>query len=180
MRFLVLLFISILAANCLAGENCTITHQNLAEPTPTDANIDQSFWQKDSDGSEKIDRLTLLVKDGSVAVVEHKYCTMYNFELAFYTNNKTQFENTQALSSTLKNLYNLSAVQDKSIDTAINAMADRLKEKGFDTEQAMGTGYDSSTANNQKAEFSLSYQPLEDSSIHKAALFIYMGVGGTD
>lgn len=177
MRLSLLVFIFALATNSFAGENCTITHQSLAEPTPTDENIAKFFWQKDSDGSEKIDRLTLLLKDGSVAVVEHKYCSMYNFELAYYTNNKTQFENTEALSSTLKNLYNLSAVQDKSIDTAINAMADRLKEKEFNSEQAMGTGYDSSTANNQKAEFSLSYQPLEDSSIHKAALFIYMGVG---
>lgn len=180
MRPILLLFISTLAAHCLAGEDCTIARESLVEPTPKSATIAQSFWQKSSEGSDNIDLLTLIFKDGSVAVIEHKYCSMYNFEVAYYTNNPAQFENTEALSSTLKNLYNLSAIQDKSIDSAIGTMTNRLKEKGYNSEQAIGTGFDSSTKNNQKAEFSISYQPLEDSSIHKAALFIYLGVGGAD
>lgn len=180
MRPILLLFISTLAAHCLAGESCTIARESLTEPTPKDVTIAQSFWQKDSKGREHIDRLTLLFKDGSVAVVEHKYCSMYNFEAAYYTDNQAKFSDTEKLTETLKNLYALSAIQDKSLDIAISTMTNRLKEKGYSEEQAIGTGYDSSTEKNQKVEFSLSYQPLEDSSIHKAAIFFYMGVGGED
>lgn len=184
MKLVFLFLLVILTSACQADEkvknDCVFTHENLNLSTPKGLDLDQAFWQKDLDGSEKIDRITMLFKDGSVAVIEHKYCSMYNFEVAYYTDNQAKFSDTKKLNATLKNLYSLSAIQDKSLDVAINTMTNRLQEKGYSEEQAIGTGYDSSTEKNQKVEFSLSYQPLDDSSIHKAALFIYMGVGGED
>jgi len=44
-------------------------------------------------------------------------------------------------------------------------------------DQAITIGLNESNDENQPVEYSVSYLPLEDSSLHKAALFVYMGIG---
>ena len=106
MKLVFSLLLAILTSACQADEkvksDCAFTHENLNLSTPKSVDLDQAFWQKDSDNSEKIDRLTMLFKDGSVAVIEHKYCSMYNFEAAYYTDNQAKFSDTEKLTETLK------------------------------------------------------------------------------
>src|SRR5690606_28030365 len=109
---------------------------------------------------------------------EHKYCSMYNFEIAYYANRMDEFSDIKRFEETLKRFFTYSAIQDVDIQKAISAMTMRFTEKGFNAGGALTTGYEGSTQDNKRAEYNLSYVPVEDSSIHKAALFIYMGIGG--
>ena len=182
MKLLTSLLLLTLTAACHAEKSrtptCSLRIENLNFVTPTSDNIESTFWQKDVDGYESINRLHIAYKDGSVAVVEHKYCLMYNFEIAYYASTTNELSDGKKLSEILKSFFNYSAVQDTSIQNAVSAIIKRFEEKGFDADSALATAHDDSTQDNKRAEYSVSYMPIEDSSLHRAALFIYMGIGG--
>jgi hypothetical protein len=182
MKLLYLTLLITLSASCSAGTadngKCSITTKSLNLTTPKSANIVNSFWQDDEDGEETIKRLTINYKDGSIAMIEHKYCSMYNFEVAYYVKDKGSVKTTDAISETLNSLFAYAALTDNSQKSAIQAMTQRLKEKKFNPDNSVSTGYDQSNESNQKSEYSISYLPIEDSSLHEAALFVYMGIGG--
>lgn len=157
---------------------CSITTKSLNLTTPKAANIVNSFWQDDKDGDETIKRLTVNYKDGSIAIIEHKYCSMYNFEVAYYARDSESINTTDAIRATLTSLFAYAALTDNSQKSAINAMVERLNEKKFDANSNITTGFDQSNESNQNTEYSISYLPIEDSSLHEAALFVYMGIGG--
>jgi hypothetical protein len=182
MRLLISLLLLTLTAACHAEKGsthtCSLTSDTLNFVTPTSDSIANTFWQKDVDGYESINRLHIMYKDGSVAVVEHKYCLMYNVEIAYYASTANELSDSKKLSEALKSFFNYSAVQDTSIQNAVSAIIKRFEEKGFDADSALATAHDDSTQDNKRAEYSVSYMPIEDSSLHRAALFIYIGIGG--
>lgn len=182
MKIVYLILLIALSASCSAGTadngKCSITTKSLNLTTPKSADIVNSFWQDDEDGDETIKRLAIIYKDGSVAMIEHKYCSMYNFEVAYYVKDKDNINTTDAISETLNSLFAYAALKDNSQKSAIHAMTQRLKEKNFNPDNSIGTGYDQSNESNQNTEYSISYLPIEDSSLHEAALFVYMGIGG--
>lgn len=182
MKSLVSFLLLTLAVACHAETDgtheCPLTSKKLSFITPTSDNIANAFWQTGTDGYESVDRLHIVYKNGSVAVVEHKYCSMYNLEIAYYANKMDEFSDIKRFEETLKHFFTYSAIQDADGQKAISAMTKRFIEKGFRADSALTTGYEGSTQDNKRAEYSLSYVPVEDSSIHKAALFIYMGIGG--
>lgn len=180
MRLVISLLLAAITISCHAEKNstCEFTSKNVKLVTPKGENIANSFWQKDVDGYEAIDRLYVNYKNGSVAVIEHKYCSMYNFEVAYYSNDKSEFSDIANLEKTLKGLVSAAAFSDKKIQSSITAMISRLEEKKFTANRPAATAYDDSTENSKRAEYSISYTPIEDSSLHKAALFVYMGIGG--
>jgi hypothetical protein len=182
MKTLYLTLLIILSASCSAGtadnSKCSITTKSLKLPPPKSADIVNSFWQDDIDGEETIKRLTINYKDGSVAMIEHKYCSMYNFEVAYYVKDKNKVNTTDAISEILNSVFAYAEFKDNSQKNAINAMIQRLKEKKFTPDSNISTSYDQSNDSNQNTEYSISYLPIEDSSLHEAAVFVYMGIGG--
>lgn len=179
MKILYLALLITLSASCSADNGkCSITTKSLNLTTPKSADIVNSFWQNDEDGEETIKRLAVIYKDGSVAMIEHKYCSMYNFEAAYYVKDKSNVNTTDAIRETLNSLFAYAALKDNSQKNAIHAMTQRLKEKNFNPDNSIGTGHDQSNESNQNTEYSISYLPIEDSSLHEAALFVYMGIGG--
>lgn len=182
MRIITTLLLTAITISCHAENNanhkCILTDKKINLITPTTKDIANSFWQKDIDGYESIDRLYINYKNGSVAIIEHKYCSMYNFEIAYYSKEKNNFSNIQNLTKTVQNLFMLSAFSDKKTQSSITAMIGKLEEKDYNSETSVFTAYDDSTEDSKRAEYSISYVPIEDSSLHKAALFIYMGIGG--
>src|SRR5690606_26806479 len=170
MKSLVSFLLLTLAVACHAETDgtheCPLTSKKLSFITPTSDNIANAFWQTGTDGYESVDRLHIVYKNGSVAVVEHKYCSMYNFEIAYYVNKVDELSGIKELEKTLKRFFTYSAIQDVDIQKAISAMTMRFTEKGFNADGALTTGYEGSTQDNKKAEYSLGYVPVEDSSIH--------------
>jgi hypothetical protein len=175
------LFLSLTVA-CHAEKNsqheCQFGPSNIELTTPKADNIINSSWVKDSDGYESIDRLYVNYKDGSVAIIEHKYCSMYNFEIAYYARDKSSFADAEKIAATLGTLLSYSAIKDDTIGSALTDIKEKLKGKKFNSSQAVTADVNESNSDNQQVEYSVSYLPLEDSSLHKAALFFYMGIGG--
>ena len=182
MKIIISLLLAAITMSCHAEKNtdhkCTLTDKKINLITPTTKDIANSFWQKDVDGYESIDRLYINYKNGSVAIIEHKYCSMYNFEVAYYSKEKDDFSDIGNLTETLQGFFKLSAFSDKKMQSSINAMIERLKEKNYSPDTSVSTAYDDSTEDSKRAEYSIGYVPIEDSSLHKGALFIYVGIGG--
>lgn len=175
---LLLTFIVTCRAEKGSTDTCSLTGDNLNFFTPTSDNIANIFWQEDVDGYESLNRLHIVYKNGSVAVVEHKYCSMYNFEIAYYAREKSEFSDVPQLKKLLEELLGYAAIKDARTQAAISVMVKQLENKGFDADSALATAHDDSTQDNKRAEYSLSYLPIEGSSLHNAALFIYIGIGG--
>jgi len=182
MKILAAIVLLAITVSCHAEKNvtndCNYKKVNLKLTTPQEENIAHSYWQTDTDGYESIDRLFVIYKNGSVAIIEHKYCSMYNFEVAFYSREATEFSDAISFEKTFRNLFSLAAFSDRKTRKSISTMIKQMNENNFDSSGTMSASSDASTEDSKRAELSLSYNPLEDSSLHKAALFIYMGIGG--
>lgn len=159
-------------------QDCQFKYSNINLITPKADNIINSYWQKDTDGYESVDRLYVSYKDGSTAIIEHKYCSMYNFEIAYYTSNKSSVSNIENLTHTLETMFSYAGIKDDTINSALADMKEKLQIKKFTPTQAIAVSADESNSDNQRVDYSVSYMPIEDSSLHEAALFIYMGIGG--
>lgn len=182
MKRLIPLALAIASASChaegISDNQCGYNKNSVKLITPTADNIANSFWEKDVDGNESIDRLFVNYKNGSMAVFEHKYCSMYNFEVAYYSRDPSEFSDVASLEKLAIEIFHSAAFSDSKTQQAITTMIKKMKDKKFDPSEASATAYDSSTDDSKRAEYILSYLPIEDSSIHKGALFIYMGIGG--
>lgn len=180
MKLLIALLTVSISLFCQAEETCDFQKKELELLSPQSTEVANSFWQQEIDSYETIDRLFINYKDGSIAVVEHKHCSMYNFEVAYYSASKNDFLNLTHLKETLNRLVDLSAVTDGATHKALDAMIKNLETEGFRPDKKAESFWDGSTDRHQRAEYGMSYLPLDDSSLHKAALFFYMGIGGED
>lgn len=182
MRILISFLLFSLTIACHAenesAQDCSFTSSNVHLVTPKADNIANTYWQKSTDGYESVDRLYVNYKDGSVAIIEHKYCSMYNFEVAYYTGKKSDVSSITSLAETIKTLLAYSGIKDDSINNALIELKGKLEIKKFSAEKPIFAGANQSNLKNQAVEYSLSYMPIEDSSLHKAALFVYMAIGG--
>lgn len=175
-------FLAITSVLCCAEESshqkCSYAKEDMKLVTPKDNNIVNSYWVNDVDGYETVDRLFVNYKNGSTAVIEHKYCSMYNFEVAYYSRDSSEFSNPASLEKTASALFELAAFSDNKTRNALQLLIKKLREKKFSYLEASSATYESSTEDSKRLESTLSYLPIEDSSLHKSALFIYMGIGG--
>lgn len=182
MKLLTAIILLALTASCHAEKNsmqdCNYTKASVKLTTPKAENIAQSYWQTNVEDYESIDRLFVIYKTGSIAIFEHKYCSMYNFEVAYYSRDGGEFSDIASLEKTLRTLFSAASFSDVKTQKAVPAIIEQMKENKFDPSEVSSAAYDGSTEDAKRAEFSLSYIPIEDSSLHKAALFVYMGIGG--
>lgn len=177
MKILAFIFIVAVSSACHA-KRCEILTKSLKFPTPKSNDIANTFWQDDKDGHETIKRLQITYKDGSVAVLEHKFCSMYNFEVAYYVTDRKALSTTESIQKKAKYFFTYASIQGGAQQEAIETMIQNLSEKKFTTEKEATTGYDGSHPQYGRAEYSIAYYPLGAISIHEAAFSFYMGLGG--
>ncbi len=182
MKLLTAIILTVLTVSCYADKNskqgCDYTKASLKLTTPKAENIAQTYWQTDREDYESIDRLFVVYKTGAMAVFEHKYCSMYNFEVAYYSRDGSELSDLPSFEKTLRTLFSVASFSDAKIQESIPAMMKQISENKFDSSEISSASYDGSTEDAKRAEFSISYLPVEDSSLHRAALFVYMGIGG--
>ena len=162
---------------CFADYECEYTTNKLNFITPNSSDIVNTFWQNDKNGYETIKRLYITYTDGSTAVIEHKFCTVYNFEVAYYTSSRNRLPSTAAIEKKMKLFFTYASLQDGSQQESITTMIEALNKKKFTPEKSIAIGHRGFDPEHGDAEYSIHYQPLGDVAIHKAALTIYMGLG---
>ncbi|WP_323814136.1 hypothetical protein [Cellvibrio sp. NN19] len=178
MKYLIFILSLVAASSCFAERKCEYTTKKLSFPNPTSAEVDNIFWQDAEDGYETIKRLYISYKDGSTAVIEHKFCSMYNFQIAYYTKDKESLKQPDQVYRKMKSLFGYASIKDDTLRDAIEVFNKNLVEEEYDYEKEFFTNHDDSNEKSQGAEFQLEYLPIEGPALHEAALFIYMGIGG--
>ena len=174
--FLILLLPSFTYAQ-KAPLNCKIAEKSLQFKTPTSSDITHTLWQESNEENETVRRLYITYKDGSVAVLEHKYCSTYNFEVAYYVGDKSKLSTTKEVQKKAESFFSYASLSDSSQHEAITTMIRTLNERKFDAEKKIATGYRGFDPKHGDTEYSIDYFPLGDVSVHQAALFVYMGLG---
>jgi hypothetical protein len=178
MKNFLILYLAFFASLSYADNDCDISPKLLKFKTPESNDIANTFWQDDKDGYETIKRLHITYKDGSIAVLEHKFCTMYNFEVAYYVADRESIENTDLIQKKAKYFFTYSAIQGGDQQESVETMTKSLHEKKFDPEKEASIGYEGSHPQYGRAEYTIDYHPLGSVSIHKAAITFYIGLGG--
>jgi hypothetical protein len=174
----VIIYLASFASLSYADSDCDISSKNLTFKTPKSNDIAKTFWQDDKDGYETIKRLHITYKDGSVAVLEHKFCSMYNFEVAYYATDKETVNNTDLIQKKAEYFFSYAAIQGGDQQEAVETMTKSLHDKKFDPEKEASIGYEGSHPQYGRAEYIIDYRPLGSASIHKAAITLYVGLGG--
>lgn len=174
----ILFLIFFLSSASEANEKCAYLATNLKFIAPDSQDIAKTFWQDSKDGYETVKRLYITYKDGSTAVIEHKFCSMYNFEVAYYVQDKSKLAAIETIQKKANALLSYSALKDSSQQEALTAIAKNLNERNFNPDKDISTGYSGYNENYGDTEYAVSYLPIENSSLHQAALFVYVGMGG--
>lgn len=178
MKFLyAILFLTISSASS-ATEKCGISTKDLTFSTPTSENIANAFWQESKQGNETIKRLSITYKDGSIAIIKHIFCSTYKFEAAYYMEEEGKPESIEAIKKKLKYSLFYVAHKDNTQKKAIDKMITELNQSDFDLGEIVGATYNGTDSVYGDTEYSIIYLPINHSSLHNAAIFVEIGIGG--
>ncbi|MBL4608033.1 MAG: hypothetical protein JKY01_09430 [Pseudomonadales bacterium] len=186
--FSTLCFSSLNAALSVANENnpapsCRyqkdyVDHQK----TPESSDILTAKWISDvaPDSNEFRKTLFILYKNGDTATIEHKYCSIYNFEISYMA--KDEQEKTLEHFSAVIQQLTQSAYFDLEFNPSVKLIIQQTLSKTFNKSkpQSIGLPYSKAeSSTNESVEYSVSYTPLGDiGSSYSYIVNFYVGVGG--
>lgn len=181
MKNLVFILLLATSGHCFASQECIFETKKLTFETPKSHDIVNTFWQddRDKDSDESIKRLFISYKDGSFAILEHKYCLMYNFEAAYYLADKSKLSSIKAIQAKTEQLLAYASIKDSNQHESIGELISTLNGKKFNAERNITSSAYGFIPAYGDSEYSINYFPLGDVSVHQAAFFVYMGIGGT-
>lgn len=171
-----------------AGETrCAIQADAIKQRPPQNAaDIVHHFWKtgRDSRSDEHLKTLYLFFKNGDLAVIEHKFCSMYNFEIAYFRSEQADGLDRSGLAKIIGGLYeNYVSKKAKFKRPLPDIISGALKEKGFDGNKNLSAGLAEGEAEypNERVEYSVGFTSLSPgSSIYSSVTTFYMGIGGAD
>ena len=178
MKLLTLAILIITSSICYADPKCQVTAETLTFVTPKSSDITNTFWQDDKEGLEAVKRLHISYNDGSTAIIKHRFCSIYSFEVAYYVENRKNLTSIETLRSKLKTFIGYAAHADSTRQDAIKIMIDELNENGFDPSEIIGVSYNGFDPSYGDTGYDFMYFPIEHSSLHRAAIFVEIGIGG--
>lgn len=191
MKLILTAFVFCIATSCNAKEkdvnnqsaanNCQYTRANLAIKAPAEASVVNSYWQKTKDESsdEAVDRLYLVFADGSSAVVEHKYCEMYNFSFVYYAKYKDDIGDEKKVATIINHLSSYSAVKLKFKKPLLQTVESALKSKNYSAQSKLDIGLPADNIDiNDSVEYGVYYYPLSEIGVAEGAIGLNMSIGG--
>ncbi len=171
------LFLTI-SASVYAGEKCSISAKDLNFTTPKSEKIANTFWQEDQEAGEAVKRLFIAYIDGSSAVIKHRFCDTYKFEAAYYMEDQNRTVSTDDIKNKLTELLPYIAHKDDMQKKAVNSMLAELAEQQFDQGEILGAAYNGHESVYGDTSYSILYFPINYSSLHSAAIYMDVGIGG--
>ena len=178
MKTITLVLLATFSHFCLADYECDYSTKNLTFKTPESADIENTFWQDDQEGYETVKRLYLTYKDGSIAVLEHKFCSVYNFEVLYYFSDRNLFSKTEEIQKKMNYFFSYASLIDTEQQEAIDSLIEHFNKNNFNPDKTMTRGYSGFAPELGDSSYFLGYYPLGEISVHEAALRMYMGIGG--
>lgn len=183
---LLFVFSSLFISSCFASEEstatntCNFTRESIALSEPKDAAIINSYWQRtqDAETEEYVDRLFIAYKNGDAAVIEHKYCSIYNFKASYFSTNGEHTASVDKLDQLMINLQKLNALASKLSVVPNDRVIDQLKKSTFDPEKPYRINFDAADkAAENDVSYSFSYDPLGSLGILGSMVSLYVGYG---
>lgn len=178
MKFLTFLLLIAISSSTYASNICNIKLKDLNFVTPKAANITNTYWQDDKEDGEVIKRLFVTYKDGSTAVIKHKFCSEYKFEAVYYMEKQEQTNSTEKIKTSLATFLSYVAHKDNMQKKAIKTMMAELDKYTFVPDEVFGATYNGHESVYGDASYSVLYSPLNHSAIYSAAISVEVGIGG--
>jgi len=139
-----------------------VTHKEII-----DKDISSYSWNErlSSESNEQITTLHIIYKNGDIATIEHKYCTMYNFEVSYLVADPDFSNSQENISKLMAQYFNQYAIKKveftPSLETVLKNKIDDFNYSG-----------------NDNVELFIEQQPLKESSTYKYLITFYIGIGG--
>jgi hypothetical protein len=153
-------------------------------PPQNAANVATHYWESgiDKRSDEHLKTLHIIYKNGDHAVIQHKFCSMYNFEVVYLRNSQADYLDAASIAKIVNDLYTqYAAKKAKFSRPLVDIISTSLKKAGFDIDKDSAVGLPENDASypNARVEYSLDYKSLDEfSSIYSSVTKFYMGIGG--
>ena len=173
--------------NGIAAEPCANPPDTVKQSPPQNAAaIKHHFWDigRDKGSNEQLKTLHLFFKNGDYAVIQHKYCTVYNFSIAYFRSGQGEDFNKADIAKIVNSLYESYAAKKVTFKRPLpEIISTLLKEQGFDDEKDIDVGLPMGSAGypNEHVGSSLGYKSLyRTTSVYSSMATFYVGIGGLD
>jgi hypothetical protein len=171
---------------CFAeSDKCAYPENSVREVPPGKSDAVVSYvWNtgKDKRSDETLKTLRILFKNGDHAVIQHKYCNMYNIEVVYLRNSQASYLDEKSIAKIVAGLFEQhSVLKVKFSKPLVKIVSSALKNGGFDVDKDMSIGLPESEAEyeNSRVEYSIDYKTLDEfSSVYSGVIKFYVGVGG--
>lgn len=180
---------SLLILSCFAAEepitqatdSCSFTKKSFTFIEPKEAGIINSHWQYDQDPEtqENVARLFIAYQNGDAAIIEHKYCDIYNFKAVYYSTVGERIDTLEKLDKLLVKLQVLNALASELSAIPNQKIIAQLKKSEFNYEKSSRINFDAADKKNQNdVAYSFSYDPLGSLGMLGTMVSLYVGYGG--
>lgn len=178
MKYLIVVLLITYSAFCGAKQNCNITSKDLNFFTPKADNITNTFWKDSNEEGESVKRLYVIYKNGSTAIIKHRFCSKYKFEAVYYMEERERTNSTKKIKSSLILFLSYVAHKDSTQKEAIKTIIAELDKYTFVPDEVTGATYNGHDPAYGDTGYSILYSPMNHSSIHSSAISVEMGIGG--
>lgn len=125
--------------------------------------------------------LYIIYKDGNLAVVEHKYCTMYNVEISLLSrDNASQQTRLKNMTATIDRLFSSTVKIDGTFTKPLKDIIATAIVERFDVDKYLSLGLPSDQVDiDDGVEYSITYSPYENIGTNFSHIVnFYFAVGG--
>jgi len=169
----------ILPISCNAENlNCKYQSSFVNEKITSSSNIKSSKWEKhqDTDSGEYVKKLSIIFNNKNTAIIEHKYCDIYNFEYTFTIKNPTI--NKATIAKQVVYAFKYSKIQP-DFKTKLNKIVlNALDSQKFSRENSLSIGLPSDQIlYDNSIEYGLEYSPKINNASDSSLVF-YLSIGG--
>lgn len=185
-KLLIIFLLSMSSLACSADNSkCSYSEDMIKQTAPQNAaNIAAYYWQSglDKRSDEHLKTLHIIYKNGDHAVIQHKFCSMYNFEVIYLRNSQADYLDAGSIAKIASGLYTQYAAKKAKFSRPLDEIIlTSLKKAGFDVDKNSAVGLPENDASypNARVEYSLDYKSLDEfSSIYSSVTKFYVGIGG--
>lgn len=181
-----LLLVWATSLSCAAAEPQCANPVDTVKQSPLQnaAGIVHHFWEvgRDKRSDEHIKTLYLFFTNGDYAAIQHKYCSMYNFEIVYFRSGQADKLDAAGIAKLVTGLYERYAAKKVTFKQPLaDVIVASLTARGFSDDKDIRAGLPDGNADypNKRVEYSIRYNSLyRSTSIYSSATTFYLGIGG--
>jgi hypothetical protein len=180
-----ILFLLTPLISCAAGSDCSFPENIVKQlPPQNSADIAMYYWEsgRDKRSKEYLKTLHLVYKNGDHAVIQHKYCSMYNFEVVYQRSNQANDLDAATIARISTAIYTEYAAKKAVLARPLGEIiAMSFKQEDFNPGKSFSVEFPGGDISypNEPISLTLEYRYLDMfNSIYSSMFTLYMAIGG--